>query len=290
VIGTAAVNHVLTASPGSWNGSPTSFSYQWQRCLPIANGCADIPGATASTYRLTSADGGNIVRSTVSATNVNGTSPYAIGSGVLVAAIPVVTSNPVVSGVPAVGKTLSTTDGTFNVFPCQTACAAATLTYKWLRCSRDGTGCASIRGATSPTYTLTNSDAGHSINALHTVRAVVTAHNAAGTASAISDATELIQSIPYLVRAPRVAGHEKVGRFLRAVSLGAWSAVGARFKQSWLRCTARGFKCVPIRNATELQYRLKKRDAGHRFRVRVTASNLAGSKVATSAATRQIRR
>src|SRR5436305_4139932 len=75
--GTAAVNHTLTSSQGSWTGSPTGFSYQWQRCSSAGTGCANIPGATASSYTLTSADGGNTVRSTVSATNVNGASPFA---------------------------------------------------------------------------------------------------------------------------------------------------------------------------------------------------------------------
>src|SRR5262249_27936605 len=77
VTGTAAVNHILASSQGSWNGSPTSFSYQWQRCSAAGTSCANIPGATASSYTLASADGGSTVRSTVSATNANGASPFA---------------------------------------------------------------------------------------------------------------------------------------------------------------------------------------------------------------------
>jgi hypothetical protein len=44
--GTAAVNQTLTSSTGAWNGGPTGYSYQWQRCTSSGAGCVDIPGAT----------------------------------------------------------------------------------------------------------------------------------------------------------------------------------------------------------------------------------------------------
>jgi hypothetical protein len=52
VAGTPAVGQTLTASPGTWNGSPTQFKYQW-----LHNGTA-IAGAVSTTYRPAAADAG----------------------------------------------------------------------------------------------------------------------------------------------------------------------------------------------------------------------------------------
>ena len=71
ISGSAIVGMHLTASSGAWSGNPVpSFSYQWQRCKA---GCADIAGAAADSYKLTSADKGARVRVVVAATNTVGT-------------------------------------------------------------------------------------------------------------------------------------------------------------------------------------------------------------------------
>jgi PASTA domain len=54
VSGTSAVGQVLTATPGKWSGAAKQ-SFQWQRCV-AANSCADIAGATATTYTPVDAD------------------------------------------------------------------------------------------------------------------------------------------------------------------------------------------------------------------------------------------
>jgi subtilisin len=63
----------LTASLGSWSGSPTSYAYQWLRCgdASIAS-CASVTGATSSTYTPSAADRGKLFRISVTATNANG--------------------------------------------------------------------------------------------------------------------------------------------------------------------------------------------------------------------------
>ena len=70
ISGTAREGQILTATSGTWDGSPDSFAFQWKRCL---NGqCTAIPGATASTYLLGSADVGTRIRVRVTATNDGG--------------------------------------------------------------------------------------------------------------------------------------------------------------------------------------------------------------------------
>jgi hypothetical protein len=69
VSGTLSVGQMLTVSPGTWTASPTSYQYTWRRCTPT---CAAIPGATASTYRLTVADAGATMQVLVWALNAAG--------------------------------------------------------------------------------------------------------------------------------------------------------------------------------------------------------------------------
>jgi hypothetical protein len=72
ISGTVQSGHTLTASAGSWSGSPTSYSYQWQHCDSAGSNCANIAGATSATYSLASADVGFTIAVSVTATNEAG--------------------------------------------------------------------------------------------------------------------------------------------------------------------------------------------------------------------------
>jgi hypothetical protein len=67
VSGTPTVGQTLSTTNGTWDNSPSGFTYQWRR-----NG-VDITGANAQTYALVTADGGASVTSRVLATNASGT-------------------------------------------------------------------------------------------------------------------------------------------------------------------------------------------------------------------------
>lgn len=66
VTGTAQDGQTLTCSQGTWTNSPTGYAYQWKRAG------TNISGATSSTYLLVTADVGQAVKCTVTATNAIG--------------------------------------------------------------------------------------------------------------------------------------------------------------------------------------------------------------------------
>jgi len=67
ITGEARVGQELTASEGTWTGSPTSFAFQWQRCDVDSFICADVTGATGRTYGVRLADLGFRLRVAVTA-------------------------------------------------------------------------------------------------------------------------------------------------------------------------------------------------------------------------------
>ncbi len=69
VHGTAAKGSRLTATGGSWRGTPTRYAYGWERCKST---CATVHGATKSTYTLVAADVGYQLIAVVTATNTAG--------------------------------------------------------------------------------------------------------------------------------------------------------------------------------------------------------------------------
>ena len=106
--GTAQLGQTLTASKGSWSGSPTSFAYRWRDCDSAGNGCVDIAGATGSTYLLVAADVGHTLRVVVTATNAGGsTAATSAQTGLVLGAPPANTVLPSVSGTAQLGQTLT---------------------------------------------------------------------------------------------------------------------------------------------------------------------------------------
>ena len=169
ISGQTVQGQTLSTSNGSWNGSPTSYAYQWQRC---SGSCSNISGATSSTYTLQSADVGDKIDVVVTATNAGGSTPAtSAATSVVTAPAPPAPSNtaaPAISGQTVQGQTLTTANGSWSGSPTSYA-------YQWQDCS---SSCANISGATSSTYTLRAADVGDKIDA------VVTASNAGGSKSA----------------------------------------------------------------------------------------------------------
>lgn len=73
ISGDPTVGQELTADPGTWSGSPTSYAFQWQRCDSDAILCFDVIGATGKTYGVRDADTNFRLAVDVTATNGKGT-------------------------------------------------------------------------------------------------------------------------------------------------------------------------------------------------------------------------
>jgi hypothetical protein len=175
ISGNTTQGQTLTEVHGTWAGSPTSFSYQWESCNGAGNNCTPIVGATSQTYVLGLSDTTHTIRVTEVASNPNGASQPATSSATAIVVkqgppyfAPSNTLLPVVSGSTTVGQTLTTSDGAWSGNP------PPNYNYVWQRCVSSST-CSNIPGATSATYTLTSAD----IGAL--IRSVVTATNNQGT-------------------------------------------------------------------------------------------------------------
>jgi hypothetical protein len=74
VSGGSVIGDVLTATAGTWSNSPTSYSYQWERCSSTGSDCAPISNATTTSYTIGNADFGSEIEVQVTATNYGGDS------------------------------------------------------------------------------------------------------------------------------------------------------------------------------------------------------------------------
>ncbi len=127
IAGAPVLGATLTETHGGWTNSPTSYAIQWVDCDGAGNLCTPIPGATAQTYVLVTADLGHTIRVFEVAVNGGGTSlPVATGPTGVVAAPPVSTARPTVSGKAVVGGTLACTTGAWQ------GTQPLSYTYVWL--------------------------------------------------------------------------------------------------------------------------------------------------------------
>jgi hypothetical protein len=96
---------------------------------------------------------------------------------------PVNTALPAISGAARVGRTLTTSNGTW------TGALPMTFAYQWLRCTTTNINtCTAISGANASTYVATSADVNFRL------RARVTATNVAGNATATSNATGAVRT------------------------------------------------------------------------------------------------
>jgi hypothetical protein len=185
ITGTMRDGQLLTAHNGGWTGSPTSFTYAWQRCDGQGGGCGTIAGATSQQYTAMAADVGHRLRVVVTASNAAGSgmaasqpTPAVVSSG----SAPANTRLPALDGATRQGSTLTVDRGHWvGTDPIR-------FDYTWQRCDRNGNNCITFiahnAGATS--YTLGSADVGH------TMKVEVTAYNSHGTGYVLSAPTGVV--------------------------------------------------------------------------------------------------
>jgi PKD repeat protein len=279
VTGTATDGQTLTADNGGFTGTPTlSYAYRWQRCDGAGAACVDISAnAGAPTYSLTSADVGRRLRVRVTATNVAGSaSALSAPTGVVAAVPPMSTAPPGAAGSPREGALLLSTPGTFSGSTPQ-------LSYRWRRCDAVGAACTDVQGGTADSYRPAAADVGHRLVV------VVTATNAAGSASGTSAPTALVQAgPPVAVSPPAITGTAQAGSHL-AILAGSFAGTAPMSHAvRWRRCDPHGGACADVAGATSLAYVPGATDIGHTLRVVVAARNGLGSATASSAPTKTV--
>ena len=268
ISGAAQQGQTLSASNGSWTGSSSSYAYQWQDC---SSSCANIGGATKSTYTLQASDVGDTVDVVVRATNAGGsTDATSAQTQAVKPTAPSNTAAPSISGAAQQGQTLSASNGSWTG-------SSSSYAYQWQDCS---SSCANIGGATKSTYTLQASDVGD------TVDVVVRATNAGGSTDATSAQTQAVKpTAPSNTAAPSISGAAQQGQTLSA-SNGSWTGSSSSYAYQWQDCSS---SCANIGGATKSTYTLQASDVGDTVDVVVTATNAGGSTDATSAQTQAVK-
>ncbi|MCW2845742.1 MAG: hypothetical protein JWN22_3658 [Nocardioides sp.] len=245
VSGTPEVGETLTAAPGAWSPTPTTYSYQW-----LADG-QPVSGATAATFVLGPGKVGKQIsvevaarQSGYAAAEATSSATAAVAPGEMAPA-----EKPAITGEALVGKVLTASKGSW-------APDAKSRTVQWLS---DGKP---VAGATGWSFTLEPDQAG-------TVMSVVVTGKRSGyePSTVTSAPTESVLGGEVTVTAPfAVAGTPRIGKQLRVVP-GTFEPAGAEVAYTWLRDGA------PITGADGSTYDLVAADVGATISLRVDVSH-----------------
>jgi hypothetical protein len=185
ITGTARTGQSLSATTGSWTGTPTSWSYKWQRSLTSGGSLIDIAGATNPTYTVSEFDVGYFIKVSVSATNGIGTSSAAssLATGAVVDIAPSNTAIPAITGTARTGETVTSSKGSWSSAPA----SSTTFAYQWKRANAVGGTYNNIPSATDRTYELTDADIDKFIKV-----SVIATNSIGASLASLSGATSIV--------------------------------------------------------------------------------------------------
>jgi hypothetical protein len=162
--------HVIVAGAGA-----STVEVALNGTLVYQTTSASLTGSGVATVQIgndTGAQAFNLVADNVALQNASGGTPTP----------PANTSPPTISGAAQQGQTLTASPGSWS------GTQPISYGYEWRRCDSAGGSCAAIAGATASSYTLTSADVGS------TLRVAVTGSNSAGSATAVSAPTAVVQA------------------------------------------------------------------------------------------------
>ena len=284
ISGTAQVGETLTADVSGVADADglTSVSYSYQWIANDASADTDISGQTGSTYTLVSDDGGKTIKVRVGFTDDRGHEENLV-SAATTAVQPrpntPATGAPTIDGTAQVGETLTAlTNGITD----EDGLDDVSYSYQWV--SNDGTTDRDIQDATDSTYTLTDDDAGKTIE----VRVSFT-DDADHEETLTSAATAAVAAKPNspATGAPTIGGTPQVDQALTADTSGITDADGltnVSYSYQWIRSD--NGADADIGGQTASTYTLSDEDEGKAIKVKVSFTDDADhEETLTSAAT-----
>ncbi|MCX8530560.1 MAG: hypothetical protein ORN27_10935 [Rhodoluna sp.] len=301
------VDATLSGTIGTFTGTPTPSQTQaWWQCdsaIPTAviaqpAGCARLV-PTTPTIKLTLAMKGKFITTATISTNDAGTvtvwapSTVEVTTGAINTVPPTITAD-----LPKVGGTMSANHGVWSGDP---ALTEASYTYQWYSCEVEikvasftldpAAGCLRVGDAVNTTYQPVRDDAGRFI------LVSVAGANSNGGSKIFSASTTKVNLAPELIIAPEQTGTAFVST-RQNVSDGTWFGVpNPTYTYQWLLCdseqsvppVAKPADCSLITGATSSVYSPLISQVSKYLMVQVTATNIAGSTVAYSVTSADIK-
>jgi hypothetical protein len=246
ISGTATVGQTLSVTDGTYTPTPDTVAYQWFRQTDAGDPVA-IAGATSATYVLTAAAFGDKVSAQVTA-SASGYDDSVVTTTPLgdVAAGPLTTATPTITGTASVGNLLTADAGTWGP-------GSVSFVYQWVSGSTD------IPGATSSTYTPVAGDAG----AILSVR--VTGSETGYASNSVASAPTSVGPGTLTTVTPTVSGSAIVGSTLTAAP-GTWGPGSVALTYQWINGS------TDIAGATSSTYVIVPGDLAAALSVRVTGT------------------
>ena len=257
IVGTPTVGTASTLTAGSYTPTPTGTSYQWRLCDSSGASCADISGATASTYTPIAGDVGGTLRvvETVTKSGYNNGSSTSAASPVVINGSFVTNTAVAINGTPTVGTASTLTAGSYTPTPTGTS-------YQWRLCNSSGASCADISGATSSTYTPVAGDVGGTLRVVETV--TKSGYNNGSSTSAASPV--VINGSFVTNTAVSINGTPTVGT-ASTLTAGSYTPAPTGTSYQWRLCNSSGASCADISGATASTYTPVAGDVGGTLRV-----------------------